>query len=470
MSIVASAIETDGTKRPKPASPTVTRRYHLGLDWGTSSTKLVLRDCDAPGRPEGLAFVVTHEDVGERYPSTVVVDKGALYFGPQAEARRAQRGAKVWDSLKANAAVKNGWAEAAGCDDLALRDLVTLSLAHYIFLAYDCAKRHAGLLDAKPNMALTLGAPEQDLMVRSREYLSAARLARKLAVGRDFDPQGKSVAECKALLHEERRVMTAPSADEAQTLSQSWLRAEVAAAMMWLFESPRIGEGPYTVIDIGGATTNASFFRVHGGHDPDGQFRRKFGMAFFGARSRAPGMDEFCAALMKASGRGTSVAQLRGREQDFAARYGESAAVQGIADQIEKTWADARRAAWDEANKIKHWEGLRYVVVGGGSKVGLLKERFLRPPGYLRDNLPSYRPIEDLGCPKDLRHLPMTAKMAAKPQAYRGDHTFLLVAYGLSFPKQSLPEFSLRIDIRPERAPEWRREFLTSAELGYDEK
>ena len=119
----------------------------------------MLRDYGAPGRPEGLAFVVTHEDVGERYPSTVVVEKGALYFGPQAEARRAQRGAKVWDSLKANAAVKNGWAEAAGCDDLALRDLVTLSLAHYIFLAYECAKRHAALLDAKPNMALTLGAP-----------------------------------------------------------------------------------------------------------------------------------------------------------------------------------------------------------------------------------------------------------------------------------------------------------------------
>ena len=342
----------------------------------------MLRDYGAPGRPEGLAFVVTHEDVGERYPSTVVVEKGALYFGPQAEARRAQRGAKVWDSLKANAAVKNGWAEAAGCDDLALRDLVTLSLAHYIFLAYDCAKRHAALLDAKPNMALTLGAPEQDLMVRSREYLSAARLARKLAVGRDFDPQGKSVAKCKALLHEERRVMTAPSADEAQTLSQKWLRAEVEAAMMWLFESPRIGEGPYTVIDIGGATTNASFFRVHAGHDPDGQFRRKFGMAFFGARSRAPGMDEFGAALIQACGqRDTTLAQLRGREQEFAERYGESAAVQCVAKQIEDTWADARRAAWDRADKIKHWEGLRYVVVGGGSKVGQLKDRFFATAG-----------------------------------------------------------------------------------------
>jgi hypothetical protein len=182
-------------------------------------------------------------------------------------------------------------------------------------------------------------------------------------------------------------------------------------------------------------------------------------------------MDEFGAALIQACGqRDTTLAQLRGREQDLAERHGESAAVQHVAKRIEETWADARRAAWLRASKLEHWEGLRYVVVGGGSTVGQLKRLFSRPPGYLSDKLASYRPIEDLGCPKDLRHLPMTAKMAAKPQAYWGDHTFLLVAYGLSFHKQSLPELSLPIDIRPDRAPEWRREFLTSAELGYDEK
>ena len=124
---------------PPPALPA--RRYHLGLDWGTSSSKMVIRDYGAPGFARGLAYVIEPEG-SLRYPSTVVLQDGRLWFGGEAERRRAEPGAKVWDSLKGAAGVGNGWEERVGVDDLRYRDLVTFSLAHMIAVG----SRHAAQL------------------------------------------------------------------------------------------------------------------------------------------------------------------------------------------------------------------------------------------------------------------------------------------------------------------------------------
>jgi hypothetical protein len=56
------------------------------------------------------------------------------------------------------------------------------------------------------------------------------------------------------------------------------------------------------------------------------------------------------------------------------------------------------------------------------------------------------------------------------PQKYDGDHTFLLVAYGLSFHAGELPEISLPNDVSPFKSLQTQREFVSSEDLGYSEK
>ncbi|MBM4369610.1 MAG: hypothetical protein FJ102_25600, partial [Deltaproteobacteria bacterium] len=206
------------------------------------------------------------------------------------------------------------------------------------------------------------------------------------------------------------------------------------------------------------------------GHDPDGTHRAKYGMAFFGAESRPPGMDAFDEALALARRRGETAVQLRGRECELAGPLADAHQLQGVCGDMVEVWAKARRNAWVKANETDLWEGLRYLVVGGGSKVPAIVQHFKEPPGYLKGKLRDYGPVAELGRPADLRVFPASVRNAAMPPAYRGDHTFLLVAYGLSFHTGELPHISLPGDVPPFRRVVSRREFVDALELGYEER
>jgi hypothetical protein len=438
------------------------RRYHLGLDWGTSAVKMVLRDYGAVGEP--YAMVLTPDEKGVRYPSTVALLDDALWFGWEAESRRT-RATKVWDSLKARAALRHGWAESSGVEGLTYANLVALCLAHAIAVGKRHADAHARSMGAVARMAMTLGAPEPDLQVRSNAYLDAVVLAYRL-VAEGFDPQGQTVALCLSRLHALReRVL--PMVNRSPDNRNRWLRSEVAAAMMWTFTSPLVGEGIYTVIDIGAATTNASFFQIHAQYD--GHARRpKGGIAFFGAATRGPAMNEIaaCIAELEFPERPDPV-RVRGHERRFLKRHERHATIDGTLAEIYETWAIAKRNAWPKAPRLDHWRGLRFLVIGGGRTCPEIVRRFDRLPGYLDGKITEYRELKEPGCPNDLRQFSLAP---APPEPYVGDPTFLLVAYGLSFHVGDLPDIALPHEVPPFQRTEFRRAFTSAEELGYDEK
>jgi hypothetical protein len=407
-------------------------------------------------------MVLTPENRGERYPSTVVVDEGRLYFGWQAEERR-QHAAHVWDSLKAHAAVGNGWATPSGLESSTLAEIVALALTHLVAVGLRHARLHATPLKATARMGMTLGAPERHLEIRSEAYLDAAVTAFQLANAEAFDPQGQPVAICLSRAAAAREAAVARVVRTPETRNR-WLRAEVAAAMMWLYESPRVAEGPYTVVDIGAATTNASYFRIHDGQDADGARRRKGGIAFFGAETGPTGMDALGAALATAEGPGTTSVGLRGREAPLLDKHRTRPEVTAVVDRMYDSWARARQNAWPRAPELKHWAGLRSLIIGGGSRCPGLVRRFDELPGYLRGKIDGFRPLGDPGRPRDLN------QFAASPRTtpHRGDHTFLLVAYGLSFRTGDLPDITLPSETAPFDAQQFHRPFKTSEDLGYD--
>ena len=445
---------------PKGSDSLSERKYHLGLDWGTSSTKMVLRDYGSVGGPH--AMVLTADGRGERYPSTVILEGGRLWFGWEAEARRA-RATLVWDSLKAKSAVRGGWHNSAGLDGVVLADLVALSLAHAICIGQRQAAEHAASMRATARMTMTLGAPEPDLQVRSDAYLDAVAPAYLMVRDSSYDPQGRPADEGVTQLRTIKDDVL-PHIDRSSDNRDRWLRPEVAAAMMWLYESPRVGEGPYTVIDIGAATTNASFFRIHSVRDPDGIERRKGALAFLGAATRPPGMDALGEALIAASGTRESIASIRGRERALIENHMADSAVNATLEGMYDTWALARKHAWPRAPELKHWEGLRYLIVGGGSKLPQIVRRFDELPGYLRGKLQRYGPLDHPGRPNDLHRFAPGANV----KAYGDDPTFLLVAYGLSFRSGDLPDFALPNEVSPFKKNDARRPFRDSDDLGYE--
>jgi hypothetical protein len=208
------------------------RQYHLGLDWGTSATKLVLRDYE-----QAKAFVLyLDNDLGTyRYPSTITLYRGRLYFGSKAEGYR-QKSKTVYDALKGkifSIANTESFSEE--------EDFATLYLAHIISKAFDCAEGHAARGNAQAVMGMTLGIPAEELDNKTLRqlYVRIARTAYEIAMRIGVDPQGERLCNCKQVLVLARELLSAKPLKDPLAHAQ-WLRPEMAAAMFWGVKSPVI--------------------------------------------------------------------------------------------------------------------------------------------------------------------------------------------------------------------------------------
>ena len=453
-------------RRQRPPPPQRKRLYHLGVDWGTSSTKMVLRDYGGrdDSHDHGRAYVIRHANRAFRYPSTVKYWRGAMWFGHQAECRGGE--CLSWTSLKARTAVERGWDDMAiGLPGMTLEDLATISVAHYTKRGLDEAQRHARSKRAEVRLGMTLSVPVAELEIpqTQRAYLRVAAVGYHLAVRLQFDPQGKSPEEIKQALARAKQAVHPGLSNLDPT---AFLRAEVAAAMMWPFKSPSVKEGPYTVVDIGAATTNASWFRIHSGRDEDDRHVPKASMTFFGAETLAPGMDGFDEVLAMLLGHDDPTA-LRGRENELLAKVNNTSKLDKVVGEYWETWHKAKRYAWRLAPRACHWEGTRVLVVGGGSKVALVDRAFEKPPSHTQAKIVGAQRLHDPGTPSDLYELPRAGGFA---HPFSDEPTFLLVAYGLSFNDEDRPEICLPNEVAPFRAKLVERVQPSSEELGYDEK
>ena len=444
----------------------MSRNLHLGLDWGTSATKLVLRDYDAVGASHGLGYVLRAAAGGVRHPSLVALEGGRLWFGESAK-KRVTTAQHAWASLKADVAI-HGRAASEAAGGLHLRDLSVLFLAHIISVAQRAARSLPGGQTA--NVGFKLGVPtaEMNSWGFSTEYLRIARAAFHLACNERTDPDGVAVGTAPKLLADAWAAVDAREARSRTTgeVIEAWLRAEAASEMIWPFNSPSIQPGLYTAVDVGAGTTNACFFMIHSGsrgalQDPKGA------LSFFGAACSAPGLNDLLTAVLRGDASPETLEKVRGNENALLAKSAELPTLASpVIEQYRGVWSKAKRQAWGSYPGYRHWDGLRLLVVGGGRKVDLVRQEFERrdPFGHIE----GFKTVPDLGVPGDLRELPVKPGIAGAP--FRDDPTFLLTAYGLSFETDDLPEITLPAGVAPFRPAGRVRQFVGHDDMGYEKR
>lgn len=433
------------------------RNYQLGLDWGTSSTKLVLRDYDDPSGDYGRAWILALEREQPRYPSNVALVDGRIWFGFEALERR-ERAGQVWDSLKADFALR-------GAADPIIRHLSSAYLAHVLHHTRTVAARLAWAKNAEADLRVTVGVPTADLQVRSERYLRAVVLADM--VSRRMDPQGARLEALVAELDgrgevlDERIQRLDPRRLDVQY--DRWLRGEAFAAMVWMARSPQVPAGPYTVIDIGAATTNATWFRICERWTDDGVKLSKGQLVFSGAATRPTGMDVLDNAIGEATDR--PAAAIRTNETKYLDGLVADRSVEAALLGPKCTWAEARRKMWHKDGRLNLWEGLGIVTVGGGSFIPQVVAPLTTPPGYLGRNLDQYETLRSPGRPPDLLRLD-----GSRSRAPGRRFQFHLAAYGLSFRAGDLPDVTYPQQLKPFRFALPVRDMPTSEELGYDDR
>lgn len=421
------------SREPQPARQ---RHVHLGMDFGTCWSKLVLRDYEAP---TDRCFVVrpgARFDAGSDYriPSSVTVHDGRLYFGWTGRRMAERPGAKVVTSPKMRAAFPTLFADQERSVVLNAEELSILVVVYLLQVGFAGAQSYcAGLSQAAtPRMTMSMGAPMSvldDGPLRDL-FVSIARVAYEIwrASGQQANfAKGVGIDLARDLLTAAR----ARVAQRAVIASREWVRSEAEAGLLWIFRSPRVSEGLYGCIDVGAGTTDVSFFRIR--MRKEGEAWVKDALGFYSARSAPPAMDTLGECLAKFDGR--AAAMLRGEENDVIRRHSlaQEPTVRSMCGRIHETYRQTWAEAYKKEKGVARWQNFGLFVLGGGSAVELVADA-LEGSVWQGQLLP--RRIADAGIPEDLFDWPTGPTL----RPFREGATFLLVAYGLSFLGTDVPE------------------------------
>jgi hypothetical protein len=424
------------------------RNIHLGIDFGTSWSKLAYRDEQSRGGARSYGVAVRGVDGREtvRIPSLVAIDGQRLYFGAAAEERRAAGKGNIIASLKGRLAcpgkyppyrfdLPNGLCE---------RDIAALLLLHLFHTGKSQIREHCLRLGQEPRISMSVGAPV-DTMGRSGlldGFLDFAGLAYEVERLNGFDLLGGQLPlkTAREVVSEGRRALL-PKMEAIRANPQEYVLPEVAAALLWHYYSPTVPSGRYASVDIGAGTTDASFF-----NKPIQSERYEIlPWPFYGARSGPPATDQVDTVLAEAAG----VAEwhgCRGRENELTPRLSKShlQTALGVCGEICNVYRQAFGEAYLKDKRTSQWERYGLILIGGGAQVSLI-----------RNQLINFRVLGDLSSPPEIILAEKPSDFVLEPK-FEQDHGFLSVAYGLScgksFPLIARPEEIPALDHRLERA------------------
>jgi hypothetical protein len=425
-----SAVPSSLPTREQAGAATKKRRIHLGVDFGTSASKIVFRDYGAPGG-ERAVLLLRHGSF--RIPSRVCVTATDLLFGSDG----TPKGGEVFESIKMQAAAERGgnpnyYLGPARTfptrDGFRAADLATFAVWFLISEGHRAIANYFGGKMENLNVGMTMGVPMAFFNDRQLKpcFLSIARRAWYLF--RTVGPieSRLAIAKASAAL---QQASSAPLPEVPNDQVRDWVRPEGEAAMWWPFQSPAVAVGPYAKLDIGAGTSHSSLFRIFG----DGRASQK-GIAFLGAVTVPVGMDAVDRAIADWQGLGGDCLALRGQEQSVLERNEEACSAvapvrREIYEAYRKAWIQTYLKIQGSIAERKAWKDHKIFTIGGGSLVPALVDPMRRHPSGANNHVEA----AVLDPPPDLVR-------ADGEMIHKDDLPFAMVAYGLSNIGLSIPE------------------------------
>ncbi|MBK8013937.1 MAG: zinc finger-like domain-containing protein [Deltaproteobacteria bacterium] len=404
------------------------RRVHLGIDYGTSWSKVVFRDYEDP--QGDLARVVPPSDAPDapggaslQFPSLVTWHEERLWFGWEAERRRPARGATPYGSVKVRMALPDAFSGSRipFPEGLGARELAALTVLYLAQQGTRAAQRHTRRFGCEPRVSMTIGAPMSQLnedTLRGK-FVEVARMANWM-----LSRKAPELSDGLSGLDARRWIDEASAAIASKPSNwRAWVRSEVESALIWPFRSPSVRPGLYAAIDVGAGTTDSSFFRIT--ERFDGTVFQKHGLAIFGAASGPPGVDAIDAAIARP---GEDPLSVRMRENERLGAMGGASNLPVFGSIFEK-YQEAFSRAYAKDERQTQWFPYGLFLVGGGAQIERLRAHLRRRPWEHLDGDPE---VLLVSIPRDLA--------VDGGGAFGNSEVAFLIAYGLSFIGADVPE------------------------------
>ena len=423
----------------RPPQPGASRPLRLGVDYGTSRSKLVVTDYGAVDGDRSFLVRSPSSTDSDDYlvPSTVCATEDSLHFGFSAEAR-ADEGTP-YRSLKMLCAYPDRFYgdRAPLPTGLTARDLATLHVGHLITLGRQAAEQYAGQLDSTASLSITLGAPMAQLDDERLHTMFVGIAREAFALADQLDLQDTvSIADARDAL---KSVRTQVGQQPPQS-HRDWVRSEAEAALFWAHRSPDIAAGRYACIDVGAGTTSASWFHINS--LKSGEVLVNDRLSFYSAVCAPPACDAVDRVLATYVQDVDTLPGIRGHENELLQRLPDQgrAELDKVLAEIAKVFGDASGKAFPKDMSTSQWSEIGQVFfLGGGTKLGVVRDRLLKQQAHWlqRDS------VADPGLPSDL--------LEQDGSELRADPAFLLVAYGLARRLGDVPDVSSPAQVEPFR-------------------
>lgn len=467
--------------RPTPIRAVQDKLIQIGLDFGTSGTKVVYRDLqmgvsrpmDFNHRLKGYPSYVL--------PSTVTIEGGKVFFGIAAEERSGS--GQVFRSFKICLACQVRVSECRKCEHRLGNSergvfrvgtgggalvIDAQQLATW-YLAYVIGKAHAAIRERWPEpwrlkVWVNVGAPIDQYQgkIGKEGFTKAAYYAEKLS------DEVRDGVPIQLLVDEHQRISWAYPTIPDGSQRKVFVLQETAAGLMSFIHSPAPMLGLYAIVDVGAGTTDVSFFRLASLSQTD------LCMAFYDARTGIVGADDMDRAIadlalskLQAAESLTPMQKMAllqearitksslnnsdgltlqvGERAVFVSRQELEPALKPACTQMLEIYRKTNHAAFQKESLVERWRSYTLFFLGGGTRMDLLRSAFsmFRPSGYNREITPT-----QLSAPEDFEASPKT----------RADFDLLAIAYGLSHPAVDFPKIynpsevnpmELRIPVRP---------------------
>lgn len=407
-----------------------------GVDFGTSFTKVVLRDNNTPG---SLARVVTFP----QYPDGLLPSIVSLLDKAAAPPSQRPLGEKVPYLKMLAAHIAGGKSLVSAdvqipesvevlCDSYAEREIIRGLLAFYF--AHVMAATELFIRTKSPWQDFDFASGGRDILVYQLA-VPTGMLADDGATERLFREAFTAAYDLRVFIpqplegtlpFDEVLERVATSLDEEETVRntrfqwQCLLYPEVAAAVQTVFRTPNAPDGLYVTMDVGAGTVDLNTFRRFTGH----QVLRRTGTP------RIRNLDYYSAIV-----RPLGVQHLNDPHGAVHPRF-ESVLMEELRESLRALILRGQAIQPNLGHTQGHrtWDGAKLFIFGGGAIY----------PGY-RHNFAEG--LENTGI-----HSPQPMELPSSPDLDRPrtvDFGRFAVAYGLSFFRPSLDQVKLPHELAP---------------------
>lgn len=440
----------------------------VGIDFGTSRTKIVYRDV-----AENIVNIILFEDMrGNKVyflPSLVSVKKGKLYFGYMAE--EIDDPDYIFRSFKTCLACQGDSINRNMCRKENIRGFFIINQGmktfkisalqitiFYLAWLIKFVKKQVEKIYTKPlKFVYTMGIPinylenesVRDLFMKAIFY--AERLSEEIE--QEFD-----IEEAINILEKKINETTSLPPDEVRL---TFVQPESIASVISYIESPEVNIGLHTIIDIGAATSDITVFRLM-------DYPDKFTIHVYASDSYLIGCDDMDSEIFDMTRKlvernpmdEVDMIKLlnqisRSKDQlthssflhlfiDGKTIIIPSSELENIWDsfvgKLRKYYEETWHKAYPKEKRESHWKEYALFMLGGGSRIPYIKRKI--------SNFYPWNKIEKI--------IPLEMKIPAKLKKEYADSPevinnfdLLSVAYGLSIHPARWPKMSLPSNVEP---------------------